>query len=392
MNRTLTRTLCVAPLALAAAVTIPAPAQAAERFYTATPGGRILSFQSDKPGAILSAARVSGLEQGEQMLAIDVRPATQQLYAVTNRSRVVQINPETGQARPLTAGPFAPPLGVDAIGLDFNPVVDTIRAVTRDDLNLRLNAETGQTAVADPNLRYADGDPAAGVNPYIAAVAYTQPFPGATSTRLYGIDSNRGTLVTIDPANAGTVRTVAPLTVGERGTELEKLIGPVGFDISESGRAFITGRFQGERNAALFSLNVQTGRVRVLGPVGPLEPATATAGVAAAGAVPDDERAPDVVLAAPARQLRTNVLREGVRFELSCSEACVTVARLRVGDVILGRGAVTLNRAGKGNLRFTLSRRARAIVARTNRRLVMQAVITDFAGNVRRQSENISLR
>ena len=382
---------------LVATAALPAAAApAAERLFTITPTGRLLTLQSDKPQAILAQVRVSGLEAGEEVVALDVRPATTSLFGLTNRSRVVQINPSSGQARPFATA-FAPPLADEAAGFDFNPTVDRIRVVDSSDLNLRLNPDTGQTSNQDPALRYAADDPAAGANPNIVALAYTRPFPGAGETRLYGIDAARGTLVLQEPANAGTLRTVAPLTL--RGRPLGPLVGPVSFDISESGRAFLAFRDDDDTRAATLStVNVQTGNVNPLDFLGPqtgllLRQGTLTQGLAAGGAVPDDERAPAVVFAAPANQRLVNVLRRGLRFEVSCSEACDIQGAVSLGGRVISRGAAISYAAGKGNLRFTLNRAAkRRILSSGRRRLVMRLLVSDFAGNRRIQSENVTLR
>ena len=98
------------------------------------------------------------------------------------------------------------PLPVGSGDLDFgfaiNPVVNRIRVVTATDVNLRVNPTTGATSV-DGSLAYAAGDPGAGSNPLVTAVAYTNQVAGATTTILRGIHAARGTLVLLDPPNAG---------------------------------------------------------------------------------------------------------------------------------------------------------------------------------------------
>ena len=54
------------------------------------------------------SATITGLSAGVKIMAIDFRPATGQLYGVGNDSRIYVINPKTGAARAIGAGPFTP--------------------------------------------------------------------------------------------------------------------------------------------------------------------------------------------------------------------------------------------------------------------------------------------
>src|SRR5690242_19341389 len=66
---------------------------------------QIVTFDTSAPGVALSTVTVTGMQPGEQPVAIDVRPATGQLYALTNQSRVYVVNPVTGIATAVGA-PF----------------------------------------------------------------------------------------------------------------------------------------------------------------------------------------------------------------------------------------------------------------------------------------------
>jgi hypothetical protein len=61
----------------------PAPAQAEIIYALSYPfqGGRIASFDSNSPGALLSLQRVTGVVDNEQLEGIDIRPADGKLYA-----------------------------------------------------------------------------------------------------------------------------------------------------------------------------------------------------------------------------------------------------------------------------------------------------------------------
>ncbi len=176
----------------------PAGASAADAIYGLTDDNRIVRFNSDSPGRVLQTIPVQGLQAGETLVGIDVRPATDALYAVTSASRVYQVNPVTGGAR-IVIDPLTTSLNGTLYGVDFNPVADALRIISDADQNLRVRFSDGRT-FADSALNYGDG-----VNPAVSASAYTNNVPGATSTTLFDIDAGRDTLVRQDPPNAGTL-------------------------------------------------------------------------------------------------------------------------------------------------------------------------------------------
>lgn len=159
---------------------------------------------------------IMGLQANEKILAIDFRPATGQLYGVSNQSRIYVINVNTGYATAVSPTPFSPAINGSEVGFDFNPTVDRIRLITSNKQNLRLNPITGAVAATDGSLNPG--------NPYIIAGAYTNSFAGATSTTLYDIDVSTDKLYIQRPPNNGTL-----VEIGALGINAE---GEGGFDIS----------------------------------------------------------------------------------------------------------------------------------------------------------------
>ena len=164
---------------------------------------------------------VSGLQGSESLMAIDFRPATGQLYAVTNQSRLYFINLNSGAATSLTLTPFTPALTGTKVGFDFNPTVDRIRLVTDAEQNLRLHPETGATAAVDGNINYSGPVDLAGS-------AYTNNTAGATTTTLYGIDLLNDALFVQNPPNNGSLVLVGDLDIDA--------IDVGGFDISPDNK------------------------------------------------------------------------------------------------------------------------------------------------------------
>lgn len=177
--------------------------------------GNLISFDSDKPAIIRSLLPVTGITAGQKLVGMDFRPADRQLYALgynaaTTDYQVYTINTETGAAIAVnaTAGQIALGNGTN-IGFDFNPVPDRIRVVSGvNGNNFRLNPNDGLIAATDTMLNYAMGDANAGTTPYVASVAYTNSYPGATATLLHGIDDSANVFLTINPPNAGKLNTI----------------------------------------------------------------------------------------------------------------------------------------------------------------------------------------
>jgi hypothetical protein len=89
------------------------------------------------------------------------------------------------------------------VGFDFNPTVDRIRVVSDSRINVRLNPNNGTVAALDGGLN-------PGI-PMISGAAYTNNFPGATTTILYDIDAIAGKLYKQDPPNNGSLVEVGNL-------------------------------------------------------------------------------------------------------------------------------------------------------------------------------------
>lgn len=221
--------------------------------YALTSGNAIVTFDSAAPGSTLNSAAVTGLGAGEQLVGIDVRPATGQLFALSDASRLYVVEPNSGAAVAVGGG-FTPVLDGSAFGFDFNPTVDRIRLTSSSAQNLRLNPNTGGVAATDTALAFNSADSNAGATPNIVASAYTNNFPDGGSTTLYNIDATRNILVTQIPPNNGVLNTVGALGVDAgRNT---------GFDIVGTNLAFASF------GSSFYSVNLSTGRASFVGTIG----------------------------------------------------------------------------------------------------------------------------
>lgn len=245
----------------------------AAQIFGVSAANNLVRFNSAAPGTIISTIPISGLAAGETILGMDFRPKDGTLFALGSTSRLYLIdytsNLSAATATPVgSAGAFT--LNGTAFGFDFNPTVDRIRVVSNTDQNLRLDPNQGALTATDTPLAYATGDANVGANPNVVGSAYTTNFSGATTTTLYGIDSNLDILVTQNPPNAGQLNTVGALgvNVGDN----------VGFDIEgSSSTGFMAATVGGLER--LYSVDLASGAATLIGTIGS---GTALQGIAVA--------------------------------------------------------------------------------------------------------------
>ena len=253
-----------------------------EIVYTVTASNRLISFRADQPGRILSAIALKGLIAGENVNEIDFRPASGELFALTNALRVMRIDTATGQTTqlgvPIVTGPQF--TANSPGGFDFNPAAERLRLVNVADDNLRFNPLTFSPVDSDGNpangttpdtdLSFIATDPNVGQNPNIVGAAYDRnDNDGATATTLFGIDSGLNVLVrqgavdgnVMDVAGGGSPNGGLLTTLGSLGVLVTDMVG---FDIIDQGSAGIGAalavmQVEGETISKLFSINLNAG-------------------------------------------------------------------------------------------------------------------------------------
>jgi hypothetical protein len=292
-------------------------------------------FETTSPEFIQSLTTVTGLQSGEKLLAIDFRPATGQLYGITNFSQLYLISPTTGAATRVGPGSFSPPLNLGStrgwmidLGFDFDPVSDRIRVVTGAGQNLRLNPDTGTVASVDTPLAFAAGDQNAGRDAAASACAYTNNFSGATSTTLYAVVNGSGSgspqtvLVTQGSAGGSPISPDSGqlFTVGDSGLIF---IEPTGLDIAADGTAF-----------ALFTTTDTANGLYTI--------SLATDGAARIGLLPSFEFLRDIAVVLPNSAPPSGTFQfDAAGYSVNEGERAITFNVIRTGD-LSGAAAVEL--------------------------------------------------
>jgi hypothetical protein len=208
----------------------------------------LLGFNVADPGKMISDKPITGLQTGEAILAIDIRPATGQLYGLGSSSRLYMIDKTTAVATVVGTSPFTPALSGATFGFDFSPSVDRIRVVSNTKQNLRLIPETGVVAGADTDL--SPGTPG------VSAAAYNNNQAGSATTVLYVIDPSTDKLYTLGNPNSGIMTEVGALGINIDGNN--------GFDINGTDNKAYALLTIGSATK-LYSINLSTGAATAAG-------------------------------------------------------------------------------------------------------------------------------
>ena len=120
----------------------------------------VVEFAVDAPGTLLRDVAVSGLQAGERLTAIDVRPSTGRVVATSDAGRVLVLDPATGAVTPTFPAAF----GAGPFGQDFDPVQDRLHSVDSAARHVSYDPVSGATAERG-RLAYLADDAHAGDAP-----------------------------------------------------------------------------------------------------------------------------------------------------------------------------------------------------------------------------------
>ena len=374
---------------------------------------QVVTLRSDRPAATSAPRAISGLAAGESVEGIDTRPANGRLTALTSASRLVTLDPFTGE----TSNPVALTGGTLSgthFGVDFNPTVDRLRVVSDTGQNLRIHPDTGAVTTDAPL-------PAGAA---VGAVAYSNSVAGAISTALFDVDSASDRLRLQNPPNNGVLTDIGAGLFGT-GSGLTGDVGVVGgFDIAGPDDLGLAALTTGGASSELYALNGSSakGQAVLVGAIGAAPIVVSGLAVLPADRVPSvpvvendpqpptivpgpppppivvpgppppagpDTTKPKVTLLAPDRIVARTLRVSGLRLRLACSEACTLSGTVR--DSLLGRG--TIGRfsgritvaGGSATVRVRLNAAARRILLAKKRgsfgRLSIAVTARDAAGN-----------
>ena len=210
-------------------------------------GTQLIQFDTATPNSTSTPLDITGLQAGEGLLGIDIRPANGLLYGLGASGRVYTLDPATAAITSTVV--LTAPLNGTSFGVDFNPAADRLRVTSDLGQNLRINVDTGATIV-DGALN--------GGSASLPSAAYTNSLAGTTTTQEYGIDAATDSLYLFSSPNGGT-----NALVGALGVDFSIASG---FDISTNGLAYASLTVAGVTQ--LYSINLVTGAATAIGPIG----------------------------------------------------------------------------------------------------------------------------
>ena len=237
------------------------------RLTALTKSNQLVTFDSATPGTVSAPMAITGLPASEDLAAIDRRPATGQLFAMSAQSRLYTLDETSGAATMVGTGAFSPALTGNAWGFDFDPVADRIRVTgSLTGQHLTISPVDG-TATAETKLSYAPGDPAGNNVPNLHGLGYSNNVPGATTTTLFAYDFTRDVVARVgspggspDAASTGITSTIGNSGVPSFAAQ------NIGLDIAPDGLAWaLIGESGGTR---LNVLDLSTGIAGLVGNIG----------------------------------------------------------------------------------------------------------------------------
>lgn len=219
-------------------------------FYALTDNNELVKYMTKSSLSDAGVMPIMGLMAAEKIVAIDFRPATGQLYGVSNQNRLYIIDLNTAMATMLGTSPFTTDMLGSQIGFDFNPTVDRIRLVSSTGMNLRLHPETGALVATDGAISMSSA--------MITAAAYNNNMAGASTTTLFDIDAASDKLYKQDPPNNGTL-----VEVGMLGVKVES---EGGFDVAANKNIAIAALFEsGQTKYKFYTIDLTTGKATNVG-------------------------------------------------------------------------------------------------------------------------------
>lgn len=225
---------------------------------------RLFTVDAAAPGVFLSNMAITGLNPGEQLLGIDLRPANLQLYGLATNgatSRLLLINSQTGVATSVGSGFTSPQIPVSTFcGLGFAPATDMLHvSCFAGRQNFFINPTTGIVSIFNP-FTFRQGDPHVGANPLVDEFAYAGDVAGVQVNTVYGIDDGTATFLSIGsptdvpPFSSGQLTTVGQLNIGVLNQSGDMVVNR-----NDPSKVFATF------NNKLFSVNVATGQGTLVG-------------------------------------------------------------------------------------------------------------------------------
>ena len=253
-------------LGLATPAPASTPTQAVGELVALTESNNLVSFNSGFAPKLCTSQPITGLQGGESVLSIDLRPSDGNIYGLTSGARLYTLNAATGTATlkaTLTPAANDPFTGLNgSVTADVSPGADALRVLTTTGQNLAVNMDTGAvTTTTALNSATVNGFS-------VTANAYTNSFNGATTATLYNIDTSGDRLLTQGiAANTAPNPNGGVLTAVGNGLGVGDVQPVLGFDINGlDNTAFAAMTVGNATSASLYSISLTGPAAGLTGP------------------------------------------------------------------------------------------------------------------------------
>jgi hypothetical protein len=227
----------------------------AGKFYALAENNLLYEIDFSNPTQALDVIKIETQYPDEKIVAIDFRPATGHLYAISSFGEGYLVNVNVNRIVRTTAiNPFGtrPTRPYNYKDIDFDPVLDKFRTLM-DDQNYRSDPEL-------LDIDFDNGEPLGVKDPNLGAIAFDNNHAGATGTTQYAIDPVNDRLIRYEDRASRQIQ-----VVGGLGVNIKEIAG---FDISprtSKKQAYaITSVLIGD-NWELHHVNLYTGKLTRVG-------------------------------------------------------------------------------------------------------------------------------
>lgn len=213
----------------------------------------LVRFSLSDPSTVLA---VGSLDVAGSVVGLDFRPASGELYALTDMGQLVLVDPMTAETTLVTAS--IGELTGARYDIDFNPAANALRLISDGRQNFRMGSpalveNAQQQALVDGTFGYLQG---------VVATAYTNVNPGQEGTQMFVISADSRTFFQQNP-NVGLLTRIGALFPNAESVDVK------GYNVftTEGGMNEHYAVFEVDGNVGLYGINPATAATTLIKPL-----------------------------------------------------------------------------------------------------------------------------
>lgn len=213
----------------------------------------LVRFSLSDPSSVVA---VGSLDVAGSVVGLDFRPASGELYALTDMGQLVLVDPMTAETTLVTAS--IGELAGARYDIDFNPAANALRLISDDRQNFRMGSpalveNAQQQALVDGTFGYLQG---------VVATAYTNVNPGQEGTQMFVISADSRTFFQQNP-NVGLLTRIGGLFPNAESVDVK------GYNVftTEGGMNEHYAVFEVDGSVGLYSINPETAATTLIKPL-----------------------------------------------------------------------------------------------------------------------------